>query len=66
MQGSGISERKKEIGIRRALGEARVHIIAQFVIESMLGMSLLAGLFFGLYPAWRAACVDPVRVLKYE
>jgi len=100
-----VTERTREIGIRRALGAKRRHIVTQFLVETivlsvgggilgiLLGLSipqvvehfanmptvvtpaapLLAfaisagiGVIFGLYPAWRAAHMDPVDALRHE
>jgi putative ABC transport system permease protein len=100
-----VSERKKEIGIRMAVGARRKDILYQFLIESavisglggfigiVLGflvarivssatsmpssvepasivlamiMSWSIGLFFGIYPANRAAKLDPVEALRAE
>jgi putative ABC transport system permease protein len=100
-----VTERTREIGIRRALGAKRRHIVTQFLTETVvlsagggllgvaLGLSiplaverladmrtivtpsapLLAfgisagiGIVFGLYPAWRAAHMDPVEALRHE
>jgi putative ABC transport system permease protein len=100
-----VSERKKEIGIRMAVGARRRDILYQFLIESavisaiggfigiVLGflvariisaatsmpsrvepvsvvlamvMSWSIGLFFGIYPANRAAKLDPVEALRAE
>ncbi len=105
-----VTERTREIGIRRALGATRGNILNQFLLESVLiagiggilgilgGISLLfliskvltaylspwlphyelwaivlaltsttlCGLGFGLYPAWRAASLNPVIALRYE
>ena len=100
-----VTERTREIGIRKSLG-ARTHdILAQFLIEAVIlsviggvigtvlgigiaafGMSLAnvdiviqplvillavvfsagVGLFFGLFPARRAAKLDPIEALRYE
>lgn len=100
-----VTERTREIGIRRALGAKRSHIITQFLVETVVlsgfgglagvaiglaipalveywaGMptivtpqaptlafliSALIGIVFGLYPAWRAAQMDPVEALRHE
>lgn len=100
-----VTERTREIGIRRALGAKRKHIVTQFLVETMvlsgaggllgvaigliipwiveqtaeletivtpaapilaLGISVLIGVIFGLYPAWRAATMDPVEALRHE
>ena len=100
-----VTERTREIGIRRALGAKRRHIVTQFLVETVvlsvgggiLGVALgllipslvenfadmrtivtpsaplLAfaisagiGVVFGLYPAWRAAMMDPVEALRHE
>ena len=101
-----VTERTREIGVRKALGATKRAIIWQFLIEAMvltlvggivgvsagalistairnlmpslpafvpawavvLGVSVAAstGLFFGIYPAVKAARLDPVDALRYE
>lgn len=100
-----VTERTREIGIRRALGAKRRHIVTQFLVETVVlsigggvlgiffgilipviieqfsdirtvvtpsgpllafGISAGIGIIFGLYPAWRAAKMDPVEALRHE
>jgi putative ABC transport system permease protein len=101
-----VTERTREIGIRRALGAKRRDITEQFLIESVVlsgvggllgvslgigipfaivyfvasmkaivtgssvllafGISVAVGILFGLYPAQRAALMDPIDALRHE
>jgi putative ABC transport system permease protein len=106
-----VTERTREIGIRKAIGARRSDILLQFLIESMFlsgfggvlgilvgaglsnylasvgsrisssfpppvvsipsvllafGVSVGIGLFFGIYPANRAAALNPIEALRYE
>ena len=102
---ASITERTREIGIRRALGASRGDIVLQFLVETVvistiggllgvglgvggapivskftgwetaitpwaivlsLGVSMLTGIVFGLYPARRAAYMDPIQALRHE
>jgi putative ABC transport system permease protein len=98
-----VTERTREIGIRKAVGARRADILMQFLVEAVLvsvfggaagvaggligsqfkiagvqpviapysiglafGASVLIGLFFGTYPAWRAAAMRPIDALRFE
>lgn len=102
---ASVTERTREIGIRRAIGAKRRQIIGQFLIETVVlsmlggivgiavgvlipwlitrtshmptvitpfslilsvGISMTVGIVFGLYPAVRAANLDPIVALRHE
>jgi putative ABC transport system permease protein len=101
-----VTERTREIGLRKAVGAKRGDILGQFLIEAVVlsllggfigiaigvggtvavstamedlsphispstimlatGFSIIVGLFFGIYPAMRAARLNPIDALRYE
>ncbi|MBP7119421.1 FtsX-like permease family protein, partial [Candidatus Woesebacteria bacterium] len=100
---ANVTERTKEVGIRRAIGATKRDVLMQFLVESVLlslfggvgglllaviivaivqqffplainstsvvaaiGISTGIGVFFGVFPARRAANLAPIEAIRYE
>ena len=63
-----VTERTKEIGIRKAIGAGRGTIMLQFLIEALLVsmMGCMIGIVFGVYPVNKAARKKPIHALRYS
>ena len=59
-----VTERTREIGIRKALGAKKSVIMQQFVIS--FSVSVAIGLIFGYMPASRAAKLNPIDALRTD
>ena len=58
-----VTERTREIGIRKAVGAKRQHIMLQFLCESCILSVLVIGVLFGSYPAAKASRLQPIDAL---
>jgi putative ABC transport system permease protein len=58
-----VSERTKEIGLRRAVGARRCDILLQFILEAGV-VTAAGGLIFGVQPARQAATLHPMQALR--
>jgi putative ABC transport system permease protein len=63
---ASVTERTREIGIRRAIGAKMPTVVRLYSLVLSVGISMGVGIVFGLYPAIRAASLDPIVALRNE